>query len=241
MAISVERAETLANQAAQNVIANPEHLRNFRRKPDIVIDKYFTDLKLKNVTPEEKDELKVKAKQKIIEWDQVLPGLNVEEAKRLLLSSIESTSRSFSIFTWLNVTLFGVGIALFILAAVLGVVREQAQFSIIFGSGGVVSLLPFFISNPLKRISNSASDQSQIKTVIMGYWSQLANCRRQIIAQDNPGITLVKDCNLEIQNAMKQSAELLQKYAENAIKEPDTESESKIKELEKRLKALEDK
>lgn len=230
-------SESQANMAIQQIFHNPRMLKKFRQSPDVVLD----DNLLKDIPESERASLKAKIIQKAVEWDQVLPGLSVEDAKKMLVSSLESTSFTFSLFTWLNVALFAVGIGLFILAAISGLVREEEQFSIIFGAGGVIALLPFFITNPLKRISNAASDRSQIRTVILGYWSQLANLRNLINEQKSPSQSMVTELNTELQNAMTHATALLQKYAESIIKEENQESEKKIKSLEERIEFLEKK
>jgi hypothetical protein len=225
------------NASAKDILGDQQLLNRFRRKPDLVLDE-----KLKDIPSENRVVVKAEIKQMVTEVDQVLPGFNRDEGRDILNASLQTARVTFSIFTWLNVALFTVGIGLFVLAAVAGFVNKEEQFSIIFGASGIASLLPFFITNPLKRISNAASDQSQLRTVLFGYWSQMANLRTQILPPvQQPDLATIKDLNSELRKAMEQAIEQLQKYVESKVKEDNPDNEKQIKFLQDRVGVLEKK
>lgn len=225
------------NLAAKNILTDQKLIRRFRQRPELVLDE-----KVKDIPSEKRALVREEIKQLVMEADQVLPGLDRDEARDMLYSSLQTPRVTFAIFTWLNVALFVVGIGLFILAAIAGFVRKEEQFSIIFGAGGIASLLPLFLTNPLKRISNAASDQSQLRTVIFGYWSQLANLRTQIMPPaPHPDLATVKDVNAELQKAMANATAQLQKYVETNIQDTSPDNEKDIKALKDRVEALEKK
>lgn len=225
------------NAAAREILVNQKQLRKFRKGPELILED-----KVKDIPQANRSIVKAEIRQRVQEADQVLPGLNSDEAKEMLNASLKTPAMTFKIFTWLNVLLFGVGIGLFVLAAIFGFIREEEQFSIIFGASGFASLIPLFITNPLKRVSNAASDQSQLRIVIFGYWSQLANLRTQIMPpMQTPDLATVKDLNAELQKAMGNATAQLQKYVEANIQDTDQDKEKDIKTLKDRVEALEKK
>jgi hypothetical protein len=160
----------------------------------------------------------------------------------MLISSLDFPKSSFTIFTWLNVVLFGVGIGLLVLAAVVGLFKGQEQFTVMFGAGGLATTLGLFFIDPLKRISNAASDQSQLRTVVFGFWTQLANWRTEVLApNDSHDFDTIHKVNAEVQKTMDHAAALLQKYVEAKMKEQDAPSEKQVKALQDRITQLEKK
>jgi len=229
--------EQVVQAAVTDIFHQKKGTTRFWQQSDKILEE-----KVKDLPADKRAGVKARIRQQVAELDEVLPGINREEARSILYSSLQTPRVYFAIFTWLNVALFIVGLGLLIAAAVVGLIREAEQFTIIFGAGGLAAVIPFFISNPLKRISNAASDQSQLRTVVFGFWSQLANLRKAVQSYgSNPTPANIKVINTEIQAAMKQSSELLQKYVESKVTEESADLTKNLKELQERVDKLESK
>jgi hypothetical protein len=216
-----------------DILTNPTIRKRYKENPDEVLSEKLTGL-----SAQEQDQAKAEVRLKVREVEEVFPGLSREEAKQLLISSLELPRSSFAIFTWLNVVLFGVGIGLLVAGAVVGILKGEEIFTAMFGAGGLATTLGFFLVNPLKRISNAAADQSQLRTVVFGFWAQLANWRTELLAPaQSLDYDTIRKVNLEVQKTMEHAAGLLQKYVEMKIKEPPSAGD--LKSLESRLAALE--
>jgi hypothetical protein len=238
-----EKIKTKARMMVQNLLFDEKARTKFQLKPDVVLDEKIDAIEeLQKMNPEEKTSLKEQVKSGFMEEYFILPGLNVDEAKNMLLSTINSARHTYSMYKWLNIALFIVGIGLFITAAISGLVTGEEKFSIIFGAGGVLALLPMFLTNPLKRISNSASDLSQIRIVIMGYWAQLNNLYEQVKKQrGKTDFTMLKNLNEEYQKAITHATQTLQANAEVTVTDTNQDYEKEIKALTERIVALEKK
>jgi hypothetical protein len=209
-------AVSARNNAVQSTVmeicTNPQLRKQYRQKPDEVLDQRLKDL----ATPADRAQAKAEIKQRINEIEEVFPGLTREEARRLLVGSLDLPRWSFTIFTILNICLFGVGIGLLVAAAVVGLVKGEEQITAMFGAGGLATILGVFIADPIKKIGNSAADQSQLRTVVFGFWVQLANWRTELLAPaDQLDFNTIKDVNEEVQRAMQQAVRLLERYAED--------------------------
>ncbi|MBM3925518.1 MAG: hypothetical protein FJ320_05955 [SAR202 cluster bacterium] len=220
-----------------DILTNKSLRQEYREDPNKILDELLKDL-----PKAEQEQAKAEVKRKVQEVEEVFPGLSREEAKVMLLSSLDLPKSSFTIFTWLNVSLFGVGIGLLVLAAVVGLFKGQEQFTAMFGAGGLATTLGLFFIDPLKRISNAASDQSQLRTVVFGFWTQLANWRTEVLApNDSHDFDTIKKVNAEVQKTMDHAAALLQKYVEAKIKEQPAPSDKEVKALQDRITQLEKK
>jgi len=68
--------------------------------------------------------------------------------------------------------IFGVGISLFTLSAISGLLTKQATDSAIFGALGVVSFIAFFILGPISHVPKALSNLLQAETIYMNFWVQ---------------------------------------------------------------------
>jgi hypothetical protein len=69
--------------------------------------------------------------------------------------------------------IFGVGIVLFCLSAVSGLIRNQSTDAATFGELGVVSFVLFFIFVPTGTMQNALSNLLQANAIYMNFWNQV--------------------------------------------------------------------
>ena len=207
--------ESAAQAVVGDILTSRGLLKSYRRNPDKTIDESLGRLGVTDKTL--LADARATARRRMEEeTDKVFPGLSREEAKNMLLGSLGVPERSYAIFTLLNGILFAVGLALLVAAAVIGFVKEKEQFTVMFGTGGFGIIVYMFVTNPLKRIANAASDQSQIRTVVFGFWVQLANWRTDLLGPaDSLDYETLRRVNSEIQKSMEHGVKTLQRYAEN--------------------------
>jgi uncharacterized protein YihD (DUF1040 family) len=218
--------EEFVNNTAQDILNDSKLLNKFRKESEQVLDDTMQSIS-QEISSLELNQAAIKSqiKKKVAEEDEMVPGLNKDEARDWLSASLRYPALSFKIYTWLNVALFAVGIILFVLAAIAGLVRGEEQFSIIFGASGIASIIPIFVTNPLKRVSNAASDQSQLRIVIFSYWWQLWNLRTTV-SKENSQIATANALNARIQTIMDHAVEMLQKHVEKEEKPLPTDEQT---------------
>lgn len=96
-----------------------------------------------------------------------------EFAFEVFKNSITESRRTFSRISLMAYIIFGVGIFLFTLSAITGLMQGKEAFSISFGALGVISFVSFFILSPAKNVQTALSNLLQAEIIFMNFWNQL--------------------------------------------------------------------
>ena len=107
--------------------------------------------------------------------------------------------------------IFGVGIVLFSLSAVSGLVRNQSTDVATFGALGVVSFVLFFIFGPTGTMQNALSNLLQANAIYMNFWNQV-NFWMPYAQSGN--LDTKREGSAQILGITKSTADMLEEYIE---------------------------
>jgi membrane-bound ClpP family serine protease len=113
---------------------------------------------------------------------------------------------------WMYRILFGVGVAAFVVAAVLAVFNANLPAAALFGGLGVVAFLTYFVSRPLQALEENLQFITWLGIIYNTYWTRL------VFAQ-NPE-TFQQECEQATVDAIAKIKELLDKHAERSSGRP---------------------
>jgi hypothetical protein len=91
----------------------------------------------------------------------------------LFKKSVASARKTFDRVSYMSYIIFGVGISLFTVSAITGLMQGKEAFSIAFGAFGVVSFVSFFIFSPSKNVQSALANLIQIEIIFMSFWNQI--------------------------------------------------------------------
>jgi hypothetical protein len=120
--------------------------------------------------------------------------------------------RPYQLTVWMNVIIFTIGVAAFIAAIVLSVVRDQPLYAAIFAGMSAVTFLGFFISRPLRSLEENLEFITWLGMIYNTYWA------RVVFAMDQQ--TVQKDLADAIKQSSDEIERLVQRHAELADKRP---------------------
>jgi ABC-type multidrug transport system fused ATPase/permease subunit len=129
--------------------------------------------------------------------------------------SIDSSKHTFARISMMSYVIFGVGISLFVAAAVLGLVQGKEVFSIAFGTFGVATFVSFFIFSPMRNVQVALSNLLQAEIAFMNFWDQLHFWAPFGISQD---INKKKEASSRLQQVTKEIMDMLEKNIEGNTK-----------------------
>jgi hypothetical protein len=133
-------------------------------------------------------------------------------AFEVLKSSIESSRKTYSRISYMSYIMFGVGIFLFALSAITGLLQRQEVFSIAFGLFGIASFVSFFIFSPAKNVQKALSNLLKAEIIFMNFWDQLHFWAPYGTSED-PDKKQKGSTNL--QEATKEVVDMLDKYIQD--------------------------
>lgn len=113
---------------------------------------------------------------------------------------------------WMYRILFGVGVAAFVVAAVLAVFNANLPATALFGGLSVVAFLTYFLSRPLQALEENLQFITWLGIVYNTYWTRL------VFAQ-NPE-TFQRECEQATVDAVAKIKELLDKHMERSSGRP---------------------
>ncbi len=136
----------------------------------------------------------------------------------ILKTTLNNAARTFKTITWMNIVMFGVGIGLFVVAAVYGVVAERKVYSLLFGGLGTLSFAVLFLLGPIERSQNALSNLVQVEISFMNYFAQMGYWETYAMRLEGfppmPTTANIEKASEMLQERAKDTIELLQKYVE---------------------------
>jgi hypothetical protein len=91
----------------------------------------------------------------------------------VLKMSIGSSKKAFDRISLMFYIIFAVGITLFILSAISGLLGDRSYESAIFGTLGLINFVVFFIFGPSSNVQRALSNLLQAEIIFINFWDQL--------------------------------------------------------------------
>ena len=110
--------------------------------------------------------------------------------------------------------LFGIGIGLFVAAALLSLITREALFGLIFGGLGLGVVLSFFISQPLRALEQNLQFIAWLGVSYNNYWTRLMYVQNK---DPEAALTDIKSAGEDFNKGI---LELIEKHAELSSKRP---------------------
>jgi hypothetical protein len=80
---------------------------------------------------------------------------------------------AFKNLRFLSNLTFGVGLSLFVLAAISGLILQRETFSLVFGGLGTTMIIAVFVTKPKEEIQTALSNLLQAETIFLDFYDQL--------------------------------------------------------------------
>jgi hypothetical protein len=96
-----------------------------------------------------------------------------QENERMLKSTLSAFMKPYRLTVWLYAVLFGVGLGLFVTAAVIGLSRGNSVVAIAFAGLGAANFLAFFVRQPLQALEANLECITWLGVAFNTYWTRL--------------------------------------------------------------------
>jgi hypothetical protein len=96
-----------------------------------------------------------------------------KQNERMFQDTLQAFMKPYRLTVWLYVTLFAVGLGLFIVAAVLGLRGGESVTALAFAGLGVTSFLAFFLRHPLRALEENLECITWLGVAFNTYWTRL--------------------------------------------------------------------
>ena len=107
-------------------------------------------------------------------YSSIVPDLATDKVEKLIFGTIEDVQQAYKITLLLSQVLFYTGLAMVIAGFVSGLVVEHKMLSLLFGGGGIASMLiSSLIVSPLDRVQTAAGNLVQLQMAYLSYYKQL--------------------------------------------------------------------
>jgi len=107
-------------------------------------------------------------------FSSVVPEIAAKRVEQLIFGTIEDIRTSFKITLLLSQVLFYSGLLMTIAAFVAGLSGGEKMTALLFGAGGVGSMLiSSLVLSPLDRVQNAAGNLVQLQMAYLAYYKQL--------------------------------------------------------------------
>ena len=92
---------------------------------------------------------------------------------RPLQTTLAAFMKPYRLTLWLYGILFFVGVGLFVVAAIVGLTRNESVTAIVFAGLSVASFLAFFIQHPLRALEENLECITWLGVAFNSYWTRL--------------------------------------------------------------------
>lgn len=160
-----------------------------------------------------------------------------EYTVQILKNTLNNAAYTYKTITWMNNIMFATGIALFIFAAIWGVISSEKIYSLVFGGLGAASFIALFMLGPIEKTQIALSNLVQVEVAFMDYFEQIAFWETFAFAPRSnqpgpPDPANIEKASAALQMRSKETIELLQTYVEGGtgIQQQGKEQTIEIKE-----------
>ena len=105
-------------------------------------------------------------------WTQHMVN-GFKQNEHMFSRTLEAFMKPYRLTVWLYATLFGVGIGLFVLAAVIGLRNGDSIVAVAFAGLSVASFLAFFVRQPLHALEENLECITWLGVAFNTYWTRL--------------------------------------------------------------------
>jgi hypothetical protein len=109
-------------------------------------------------------------------WTQYMVN-GFKQNEHMFTRTLGAFMKPYRLTVWLYATLCGVGIGLFILAAVIGLRHGDAVVAVAFAGLSVASFLAFFVRQPLHALEENLECITWLGVAFNTYWTRLMYMR----------------------------------------------------------------
>ncbi|HLW69977.1 MAG TPA: hypothetical protein VKS22_05085 [Candidatus Binataceae bacterium] len=150
-----------------------------------------------------------------------------EKALDVVKTTFDRAAGTFSTITWMNRLMFGVGIALFVYAAILAASTRTQVYSLLFGGLGAASFITLFMRDPIERIQRALANLVQVQVVFMTYFDQVSwwEALASIPKGNQPDPERIERASAGLQQRTIDALELLHRFVEESKRPPGTKKE----------------
>ena len=128
----------------------------------------------------------------------------------VLRDTIDTAAGSYKVARILSVVLFCVGIALLIVSAVFGFIRNQETLSLIFGGLGTANLVGLLLYRPIERIQAGVDALIKSQIVCLSFLAQYDSVARTLATMSQlPLKDTSRDEQLKLSKYLRESASQL--------------------------------
>jgi hypothetical protein len=142
-----------------------------------------------------------------------------EYTVNILKQTLDNARSAYHIITQMNKVMFFTGIALFVGAAVYGVISKATTQPIFIASLGAANFIALFLFGPIERTQIALSNLVQVEIAFMNYFEQITFWEAYALAPHGnppaPDPDKIKEASAQLQARSQETIILLQKYVES--------------------------
>lgn len=155
--------------------ASDERFRQqLAENPEQVVSREAGALASNTGEPVSKDTVDKLAEKVRKTYSMVVPQIGQDRVENLVFGTIEDMRTSFKLSLRLSTILFYSGLVMVAVAFVFALLRGEKAITLLFGGGGIVSLLvSSLVLSPLNRVRDAAGDLVQLQMAYLAYYKQL--------------------------------------------------------------------
>jgi hypothetical protein len=105
-------------------------------------------------------------------WTQYMVN-GFEQNEQMFQRTLKAFMKPYRLTVWLYVALVGVGIGLFVVAAVIGLNKGESVVAIAFAGLGAAGFLGFFVRQPLHALEENLEFITWLGVAFNTYWTRL--------------------------------------------------------------------
>ena len=150
-----------------------------------------------------------------------------EKALEVVKKTFDRSAGTFATITWMNRVMFGVGVMLFLYAAILAASTHAQIYSLLFGGLGAMSFITLFMRDPIERIQRALANLVQVQVVFMTYFDQISwwEGLASIPKGTHPDPENIERASAALQQRTLEALELLQRFVAGSERSADTKGQ----------------
>lgn len=206
----------LMEQVLEKAKTDDQFRQAFRDNPREAIDREankLTDESGKPVLVATEDYEEAIKKVNNVVYSEAWRDLKMEDVQEMIFGTIKDIRKSFRLTLILSQVLFYSGLTMVVVAFVVALVSGEKMVSLLFGAGGVGSvLISSLVTSPLNRVQSAAGDLVQLQMAYMAYYRLL------ILFGKESNLITVNDTILYARELNEATVTLIQSIEENIEK-----------------------
>lgn len=137
---------------------------------------------------------------------------------QILKDTLNTARQTYRVIKWMAIAMFTTGLMLFIAAAVVSLLTDDAKDALVFGGLGTATFVALFLTGPIERSQNALSNLVQAEILFMNFFEQITFWENFAFTQEGtppvPNKTNIEKASNALQERTSQTSQLLRKYVE---------------------------